>query len=333
MNTRSSSIREIIEDRCLRSKSHFTLKDIMEAVNWELGNRGEKLVKSKRTILDDIYGIANRWHINLNIYKIGRYTYYSYEDPDFTIYKTPLKEEEIINLATTLIMLNRFQGLPNFEWIHDFTERCKKILGPKVVDEEIVGLEENPYVKGLDFLTPLYDAIVHKDVIDLQYRPFGAEEPQMHIVHPYYLKQYNTRWFLLGSNDRYTAISNFALDRIEKVSVSGRVKFQENVACDFRDYFEDMIGVSKPKDSPLEKVKIWICKDQWPYIETKPMHGSQKVLERNEDGSAVVQIEVVLNWELEQLLLLHGERMKVIEPESLREKMANRIQNMFELYK
>lgn len=333
MNSRSSSIREMIVDRCLRSKSHFTLKEIMEAVNTELSLRGETLVTSKHTVLQDIYGIADRWKINLNIEKKGRYTYYSYEDPSFTIYNTSLKEEEILNLTTTLMMLKRFQGLPNFDWVQKLIDNGKNVLGTKVIDEEVVGLEENPYVQGLHHLSPLHEAIVHKTVIDIWYHPFGAEEAQKHTVHPYYLKQYNTRWFLLGSNDHYRSISNFPLDRIEKVEINQKVLYLENDICDFHEYFEDMVGVSKPKNAEIENVLIWVSPGQWPYTETKPLHGSQKVIERREDGSVIVQLNVCLNWELEQLVLLHGEGMKVLAPVAFRERIKGRIGEALKMYK
>ena len=332
MNSRSSSIREMIVDRCLRSKSRHTLQDIKKAVNAELEARNEPLVSSNHTILDDIYGIANRWHINLNIEKIGRYTYYSYEDPDFTIYKTPLTEDEVINLATTLAMIKRFKGIPNFEWVQDFIDKSQNVMTGKVVNEEVISLEENPYVRGLSYLIPLYDAIIHKQVIDIKYRPFSSSDIQDHTLHPYFLKQYNNRWFLFGCNDGYRTLSNFALDRIEGISINGRIMYLDNDVCDFGEYFDDMVGVTKHKDAILDKVQLWICKDQWPYIETKPLHSSQKVLERREDGSVVVELEVCQNWELDQLILLHAERIQVLEPASLRERIGNRLRAAAALY-
>lgn len=331
-NTRSSSIRDIIIDRCLRSKSPHTLKDIWAAVNKELESRDERPVTSKCTILSHIYEISNRFGVSIDITKRGRYSYYRYEDPDFTIYRTPLNEEEVVNLASTLVMLKRFQGIPNFEWIEEFVEKSKATIADKIVDDAVICLEENPYVKGIQFLTPIYNAIVNKKVVNIDYRPFTASEVQTHIFHPYYLKQYNTRWFLFGCNDKYRTISTFALDRIERIEDNETVLYADNDVCDFNEYFEDMVGVSKSIDAPIETIQLWICKEQWPYNETKPLHGSQKVIKRNEDGSVVVQIEVCQNWELDQLILLHGDRMKVISPKSLQDRIKQRIKRALDLY-
>ena len=108
--------------------------------------------------------------------------------------------------------------------------------------------------------------------------------------------------------------------------------YLDNDVCDFGEYFDDMVGVTKHKDAILDKVQLWICKDQWPYIETKPLHSSQKVLERREDGSVVVELEVCQNWELDQLILLHAERIQVLEPASLRERIGNRLRAAAVLY-
>ena len=67
-------------------------------------------------------------------------------------------------------------------------------------------------------------------------------------------------------------------------------------------------------------------------FETKPIHGSQKVKERREDGSVVIELEVIINWELEQLIMSQVEHMCVLSPESLRNKIKDRIKLLQDLY-
>ena len=127
-------------------------------------------------------------------------------------------------------------------------------------------------------------------------------------------------------NEYRQEISNYPLDRIEKIEINSSIHYKDNTVGDFSTYFEDIIGVSKNKeDNSPQKIQIWISAKQWPYFETKPLHGSQSVVERREDGSVVVQIEVAPNWELEQLILSQCEHMSVLSPESLRIKLKERI--------
>ena len=66
-----------------------------------------------------------------------------------------------------------------------------------------------------------YTTLIENAVYNhLQYRDYkiligqsGDKEIDF-IIHPYYLKQFNNRWFLFGLNDQYKTISNLALDRI-----------------------------------------------------------------------------------------------------------------------
>lgn len=331
MNTKSSLLRQIVIDRCLRSKTRHSIVDILNAVNAELGARNLEIVKTRHTILDDMTYISNHWNVIIKADKVGRYVYYSYEDPDFSIYNVGLTDEEIIHLSSTLVMLKRFQGLPNFEWIQKLIDSCEDRFEAIRPEHEFISLEENPYLVGIHNLTPLYDAIVHKKVLDIWYHSFKNPTALKYTVHPYYLKQFNNRWFLFGYNEAIKGISNYPIDRIENIEPNIK-PFKDNTFVDFNDYFDEIIGVSREKDDKIETVRLFVSKHQWPYIETKPLHGTQRVIERMEDGSVVIQIEVIINWELEQTIMSQGEHMVVLEPLSLKQRICDRVKVMTENY-
>ena len=93
-----------------------------------------------------------------------------------------------------------------------------------------------------------------------------------------------------------------------------------------------MIGVTVFPNEAVQKVKLWVAKEQYPYIRTKPLHGSQKVLTKLEDENVIIQIEVKENYELIQKILSFGEHMVVLEPAALREKIRNMIKLAGENY-
>lgn len=92
-----------------------------------------------------------------------------------------------------------------------------------------------------------------------------------------------------------------------------------------------MVGVSKDPGKIPEAVLLKISKETYPYIATKPIHGTQHVVVQNEDY-VIIQIEVIPNFELEQQILSYGELMSVIAPQNLRDKIANRIRSSLEQY-
>ncbi len=99
----------------------------------------------------------------------------------------------------------------------------------------------------------------------------------------------------------------------------------------FDDYFEDIIGVTRPKDSGLKKVLLHFTSNLAPYILTKPLHGSQRKISHDENG-LVVQLEVIPNYELEQLVLSYGEAVKVVEPKGLRGDIQERLKLSLDNY-
>ena len=94
-----------------------------------------------------------------------------------------------------------------------------------------------------------------------------------------------------------------------------------------------MIGVSRDFDSPVEHIVFEATPAQAPYNITKPLHDSQKVIERRDDGSVVFSIDVIVNYELERDLLGFGEGITVLSPSSLVERLKERLKKSIENYK
>ena len=148
-------------------------------------------------------------------------------------------------------------------------------------------------------------------------------------MHPYYLKQYNNRWFLFGITEQdKDKLTNLPLDRI-KVIEPLQVQYIPNTAFDFEEYFDDVVGVSVPRTGEPERIVLKFDEQRFPYIDTKPLHPTQTVIDRD---NRIVQIEVFQTPELESLLLSHGGHVEVIEPASLREKIKANAAIMTEKY-
>ena len=61
-------------------------------------------------------------------------------------------------------------------------------------------------------------------------------------------------------------------------------------------------------------MKIWASAEQSKYVMTKPLHPSQKVIRENADGSCLLMIEVVINFELYSVLMSYGSGLRVLSP-------------------
>lgn len=329
-NTKNYSTRLRVLDQCLRSGHAYSGKELTDFINRELELRGEPTITSRTTLMDDLLNIENEYHTVILRKKHGRQTTYQYENPNFSIFSTELSEDDILHLDQALDILQRFDGMPEADWVSELSARLNLCMSNHKEVRAAVGFESSMYNKGMEHFTPLFNAIRKKTTVELHYQSFRMAEPQTLIVHPYYLKQYNNRWFLFCCNGDYTNLSNYPLDRILSVKLA-HVPYRE-IDIDFDEYFSDMIGVSRRNGQEPEDVVLRFPKDQYRYVATKPWHGSQKVIEENNDY-VIVQLDVILNYELEQQILSFGDYVEVIAPKSLREKIALRLQNSLAQYK
>ena len=92
-----------------------------------------------------------------------------------------------------------------------------------------------------------------------------------------------------------------------------------------------MVGVTTPDDSLLEEIELIFSKEQANYINTKPIHPSQKA--RLLDSQELhVRLKLIPNYELEMILLSFGEKVKVIQPISLKSRIMKRLEQATKQY-
>ena len=212
-------------------------------------------------------------------------------------------------------------------------ERFKLSLNIDPNGTRVVGFDENKYLVGREYFSRLLSAISNKEVLNIAYKNFRTDSVKHLTVHPYYIKEYNNRWFLLGKTDGYNTISTFAFDRIEGIDSCVGIDYSENTEYDFNDdYFTDMVGVTRPSGEEMSLVELWVSPELTPYIMTKPIHESQKVKSRDATGM-IIQLNLYINFELKQLLLSYGEGVKVLLPTNLSEEIEHRLSKALNLYR
>ncbi len=313
-------------DRCFSNFGRrYYMEDLIEACNNALYEfTGIKNGIKRRQVFDDIKFMESEqgFSIPLEHYKDGKKVFYRYSEKGFSIKTQNINETEVKQLKETLSILIRFKGMPQFEWVEEMLVRLESTFGNSGRSEAFVGFEQNPYLKGLHYFTELFNAIQYKQVLGINYKGFKQVKAEDILFHPYYLKQYNSRWFLFGLNDKTKSISNLALDRILKIKPITK-KYVINDTIDFEEFFEDAIGVSIDPNKEPVKIILEIGKELWPYIESKPIHGSQKVKSKN-DESVTIQLHLLLNYELISRIFSLGEGIKVIAPEALKQAIKTK---------
>lgn len=327
-------VRYKVLDRCFRNPGRrYFLNDLIEECNKALAAIDpDSNGISRRQVFEDISFMESEegWSIDLGKFRDGKRVYYRYNDISFSINNMPLNEVEVDQLKSAIDILSQFKGMPQFEWVHELVPKLQQGTAQEE-KKTIIDFDNNQYLKGIEHLGPLYNAILYKKVLKISYQPFEVDQPFDILIHPYFLKQYNNRWFLFGYNsDKEKFDWNLALDRISAITeVKG--KYQKNTEIDWTEYFGDMIGVTKPENTSPEKIVLQFTGRTGKYIESKPLHGSQK--SRWVDSNTLeVSLELLINYELERLILSYADSVWIQKPASLKERIRAKLSEAIKKY-
>ena len=350
--TKNAMTRYMIIDQLLSDKYHdYSLDDLTEEVSnrlAELNEDSEGVVR--RTIEKDIayleyespFSVEIERHYVDSFSKEKQRSYRKkclrYADPSFSIFKKEMTDDEKYLLNEALSLLGQFDGLPNLQALESF----RLGLGVKDTDRKIISFTKNP-LDNSNLLGELFTAISHRQVIELHYHTFdNREKEQVAVLHPYLLKEYNRRWFLIASAEVDERLLTFALDRMDKVVPLPSHTYREYDG-DINERYEEIIGVTFYEDNPLNKIVFWVSDFSKDYVATKPLHDSQKPLRGEKEGNlraefpmleggAFFQIECRENYELIRELCSFGKELIVVSPDHLSKLIAERAYQMYDNY-
>ncbi len=330
--TRLATLRYQALDRCFSDRTHcYYIEDLIEFVNQTLENNDQTPV-SRRTVYNDIRDMESNHDWDVLFEEPGRIDgrrYYRYADPNYSIWKNDLDEHQLEQLKSLILMLQQFHGLPQFERVQEIIQQLEEKYKFKLPSpESVISFDTNEEAEGIELLSPLFDAIISRQPLQITYQPYGKKAFKS-IVHPYYIKQYNNRWFLLGytTDGVYKNIVNMSFDRIKKISPSS-VPYVKNTFCNFEEFFDDFVGVTKT-DAGLQTIVLRVTPTRLPYILSKPLHPSQR---NRRSSEGIIELKVIPNRELYQLLLSFGPDIEVLEPVEIRLKMEQYAKKMVEKY-
>ncbi|MFH6946392.1 helix-turn-helix transcriptional regulator [Flavobacterium sp. FlaQc-50] len=321
-------------DKCLQNSYRtWTLEDLMNACSDALYEyEGKENPVSKRTVQLDIQMMRSEklgYNAPIVVYEKK---YYKYEEDSFSITDIPLTETDINVLTETVSMLKQFKDFSLFSDVSDILQRLEdKIYAEKSHTKPVIYLDKNEGLKGLHYLDEIYQAIIKKTVLVLTYKSFKSTEESTFNFHPFLLKEFNNRWFLIGKRKGSAPITNLALDRIVSIDYDFNLPYIEE-DFDAESFYKNVIGVTVNTGSRPRKIELWIDAINAPYVLTKPLHQTQRLIRENEDKSIIIHLFLSPNYEMERILLGFGDGIEIISPENLRDRMKRILAKALQRY-
>ena len=249
--------------------------------------------------------------------------------------KRSLKEDFGIHLdydktqdAYVLLEIDRENAaqLLQFLQFYQLSDFLKESIRDGASSLRYIDFENEHQLSGIEHLENLFMATKQHRVIHFKHRMFGKPEALEYTMYPYLVKQFQSRWYVVGEVNGH--IRTFGIDRITDVRLSEQ-KFSP-YDMDLKKDFKSCVGVSRFQEDK-QYVQIAFHRSQKPYLEHLPFHHSQDLL-REDDELVVYEYHLVDNFELRQHILKYGSFARVLQPAYLADGIRDDLKKALEQY-
>lgn len=345
---------KILDQLLQRSKRcRWTKDDLLEHLNDRLREEyGDGATISRRMMEYDINNMRAEYGDSIEIVpdyldvpsndgrKTVKKSWIYYSDSSSSIFVTPMNDDEKYLLDQALSLVGQFDGLPGLEALDQLKKRMKT---PE--NRDVISLERN-CIETKNFFGELFSAICNQCVVCLTHFRFDRPDEEIKlIVHPYQLREYNNRWYLIGRVETDNGLEDevwpFRLDSVLKVDVmAGKTYMPCNVDLE-EEHFGEIIGVTYVPTNPLNKILFWVSDFSKGYVDSKPLHSSQVGIKNDEElrsqypnlaGGRFYRIECRMNYELIRELSSYGPSLVVLSPDEVRTAIRQRAEAMLKCY-
>lgn len=191
-----------------------------------------------------------------------------------------------------------------------------------------IEVEEVPSAR--EFLPVVMNAMRNGTAIRFDYAGFNRSLIEHDIdFHPYFLKRYKQRWYMIGMKVKSDDLRTYALDRVKKMQESSE-HFDLPGDISLRDLFGGILGVTTSK-AEEKTVRLRATRTQAKYFRALPLHPSQEE-ELTDTEYSIFRYRLKLNYELVHELMSLGDGVMVLEPKELQVMVMNELRKAIGQY-
>lgn len=265
---------------------------------WKRSAYGDGNEMPERTFFYYRRGIEENFHIDILCDKSGKY------------YIDPGQREQ--NRSVTNWLLESYAA--------------NSAMKDSAIPTDRVSVEDVPSAR--EYLPTVLAAIGDCSKIRFTYAGFSRTRPEENIVfHPYFVKRYKQRWYMIGWKEKSKDIRTYALDRVKEMTTLGDKFKMPDITPE--PFFSNLIGITESK-ADVKEVQIMTTPTQAKYFRALPFHSTQQ--EQITDRYSIFTYKLKLNYELVHELLSFGNSLKVLKPRELVVMITNELRSTLELY-
>ncbi len=183
---------------------------------------------------------------------------------------------------------------------------------------------------GQQWLPAIVNAMKDNRAIEMTYQGFSHPEPHTFIAHPYCVKLFRQRWYVLAKSEQHKEPRVYSLDRILEVKLSSK-KLRVPSKFNARGFFANYFGIIVGDHVKPSIVKVKVASVQVPYFDSLPLHSSQDAISRTPEYT-IYRYYLVPTFDFKQELLKRGPTVEVLSPSWFREEVIDDISEMIANY-
>lgn len=286
---------------------------------------------SRSTIMRDLESLLNDYDAPIE-YDYFHKGYY-YTDESYKVRNVKIAESELVAIAGLLPLLERYKNTPLEDSIKNVYSTLTDMLPNQIeVQADIAShvqfiSEAIPNVDS-EVFNAVFKAIKTHHVIEFGYRSIKATEHTPHTAWPYKIYNQKGDWYVICYNPARDDYVPFTLSRMKDVKLTQ--SFQPDPHYSDRVNIDPNFGIWT-NDNPPEKIELLFDKDINTYILERQWHKNQQS-HQNPDGSVYLSFESNQTQEIMFWILKFGSKVKVLSPQSLKDKVINELQKAARLY-
>lgn len=181
------------------------------------------------------------------------------------------------------------------------------------------------------WLSVVVNAMRSGNAVEMTYKSYARSEPNTFVAHPYCLKLFKQRWYVLARSEEYDRPRIYALDERTLNVVPVKKKLKVPAKFNAAEFFSNYYGIIVGNDCKPAIVDLKVIGDQVPYFESLPLHKSQEMIESTPEYT-VFRYHLVPTYDFLQEVLRHGADVEVLSPQEFREEVADSVKAMMNLY-
>lgn len=259
--------------------------------------------------------------------------YFYDEEPGFSILKNSLTPEQKADIE---ILLAYFKDSPLFDHMRENIDSILATIKTSETDQKkIIQFDRPTYYEGSKYLPILTKCIKEKHRVKLKYNKTFSGNISSKIIDPYFLKEFEKRWYLIAYSNDDKGVRVYELSRIIELEILDETFIVFDDLFNPDEYYKNIYGVFAAPNSKIQEFILQFDKEEGMLIDTLKIHSSQeKIKETDKHITFKYSLQYNENsFEMVRFISKFANNVKVIKPESLKEKVLSRLEKAVSQYK